>query len=116
MLQRAGMREKAFRAVSLVVSVAIAVGIALGIVAGAMELADHMGWIVHPREATVRAVKDWPAGEEKSCTVLGDLRAPELVCDQGAEERKVRVEFRGSLHAKAWECAPGGEQVECKAK
>jgi hypothetical protein len=110
------MREMAMRVLSLVVSVAIAMGVALAIVAGAMTVADRMGWIEHRRTANVVASANWTVGEEKSCALQGGMQTPTLVCDEGAPEQRVKVVFRGPLHATAWRCTRGGEAVECEAK
>lgn len=113
---RGAMRGSTIRVLSLVASAVIAVGVALAVVAGAMTLGDHMGWIAHRRMATVCAVPDWRAGEEKSCELQGSMRTPTLVCDRGATGQRMGVEFLGPLHATEWRCEPGGEWMECKPK
>jgi hypothetical protein len=113
------MREMVMRGVSLVVSVVIAVVVALGVVAGAMKLADRVGWIEHPRTANVVATANWGEGQEKSCVLQGGMQAPTLVCDSGGQAGpalRMKVKFRGPLHATNWECSRSGEEIDCRAK
>jgi hypothetical protein len=110
------MREMAMRVLSLVASVAIAMGVALAIVAGAMTVADRMGWIEHRRTAIVVASANWAGGEEKSCVLQGGMQTPTLVCNEGAPDQRVKVAFRGPLHATEWRCTRGGEAIDCEAK
>jgi hypothetical protein len=106
------IRHIALRGVVFVVSAAIA----LGIVAGSMEFADHCGWIVHRRAATVWAQQNWQSVEDKSCRLLGDMQMPELLCDPGVAPETRRVEFRGSLHAKQWLCRQQPARIMCRTK
>jgi hypothetical protein len=107
-----GVRRIIRRGLLLVVVAVVTVGIMVVV----LETANELGWIPHRRVATVWMMQNWRAGESRSCRLLGDIQTPELLCGNNAERRRMKVEFRGSLHAAEWQCRRKNESLTCTTK
>jgi hypothetical protein len=111
-VKRSVIRHVIARGLILVIVAVVTIGIMIA----ALELADRLGWIAHPRVATAWMPPDWPKRTPVLCHLAGDLQTPLLECVNGTERRRIHVEFRGSLHATEWRCTQSGESLICTTR